>query len=285
MTIRRDVPEGDYHADGTHLSASAAKTLLGHRPPDSTAALEFGSLVHMLLLEPERFEREYCPLNAAEVGLKADGTRADNPTNTNAWKRAVAKAKAEGLKVVAAEDVERGRAMVEAVKAHPTAGRLVDLATDREISLYGVERETGAQIRGRLDLLGPGFVADLKTIGDATPTKFGATAHAFGYHISAANYLNLCAQNNIGVETFAFLLVEKMPTPGGRYRVSVVQLDDEAIAEGARLMTEACRRWLALGHVVDLPDHGDGWHTVSLPPWAYRGGFDTYDELTEEVSA
>jgi phage recombination protein Bet len=46
---------------------------------------------------------------------------------------------------------------------------------------------------------------------------------------------------------FAFINVEKEPTPGGVHRVSVTHLPEHAIDLGRRLMGEACQRWLALG--------------------------------------
>lgn len=276
--------EAEYFGDTTHLSASGAKILLGHRPPRDSWALQFGSLVHMMLLEPERYDRECVTLDADTIGVKADGSKADNPTMTGAWKRAVAQASADGLKVVAQADADRARAMVEAVRKHPTAGALIAAASDFELSAYGVNEATGAPIRGRLDLLGPGFIADLKTIGNADPAEFGRTAAAFGYHVSAANYWELAAQNGHHVEAFAFILAEKEPTPGGEHRVSVCQLTGEALAEGSRLMAEACRRWLDNDKRVDLPALGDGFHTVDLPPWAYRSSTPEYDEIQGDAA-
>jgi hypothetical protein len=43
-------------------------------------------------------------------------------------------------------------------------------------------------------------------------------------------------------------------------------------------MAEACRRWLDLGR-VELPQYGEGFFTVDLPPWAYRAGATTYEEI------
>lgn len=268
--IRRGVPEVEYHGDTTHLSASAAKILLGKRPPVSKWELEFGRIVHALLLEPERYERDFAVLDPAVVGVKVDGTPAGNPAATKAWKEAVNRAAAEGKAMVSPGDDQRAKAMVEAVMAHPTAATLVNYAHDRELSVYGSNPETEAPVRGRFDLSGGGYIADLKTCGDASPANFSRTCHTFGYHVSAANYLDLAAGNDMSADVFAFINVEREPTPGGVHRVSVIELDPRAVTEGRRLMAEACQRWLDLGRVVDLPGYGDGIHTVDLPPWAYR---------------
>jgi PDDEXK-like domain of unknown function (DUF3799) len=276
-----DLPEAEYHADQTTLSASGAKVLLGKRPPAESDALSFGTLVHVAILEPERLS-EYVALDAAAIGVKGDGTPALNPTMTAAWKKAVAEAETDGRTVIDQNDLDRAKAMAAAVFAHPMARRILDLATGAEVSAY-TDHPTGARVRARYDLLGP-VIADIKTTRDANPKRFGKTADAFGYHISAANYLDIAAACDLDVTGFAFVNVEKEPTPGGEYRVSVTDLTPNAIDLGRRLMAEGCLRWLALGKRIDLPTYGDGFTTVDLPPWAYNNIPNTPDPIWEEAS-
>jgi hypothetical protein len=262
-----DLDEAKYHADETTLSASGAKVLLGRRPPSPDSdALRFGSLVHICVLEPDRLD-EYAVLDPEKIGLKADGTAAATPTATAAWKTAVADAEKAGKTVILPADLARAQAMAAAVREHPTASRVIAMATDYELSAYA-DHPTGARVRARFDLAGP-VVGDLKTSRNADPRVFGKTAYDLGYHISAANYLDIAAACGMDPVGFAFINVEKEPTPGGAHRVSVTELDPTAIDLGRRLMAEACRRWLALGKRIDLPSYGDGFTTVDLPPWAY----------------
>jgi hypothetical protein len=280
VTVVPNLDEATYHADPNSLSASGAKVLLGKRPPSADSeALKFGTLVHVAVLEPERLE-EYVPLDAEKIGVKGDGTPALNPTMTAAWKKAVAEVEADGKIAVARTDMLRAFDMSAAVLAHPTAKRIIDQATDRELSCYA-DHETGARVRARFDLAGP-IIGDIKTTRDANPARFGRTAHDFGYHISAANYLDIAAACGMEPIAFAFLNVEKEPTPSGEHRVSVTELSAAAIDLGRDLMAEACRRWLALGKRIDLPGYGDGFTTVDLPPWAYH---DRPTEPLEEPAA
>lgn len=264
----RDLDENTYHAATDSLSASGAKTLLGKRPPSSdTDALSFGRLVHTVILEPNKLDA-YAVLDPDIIGVKADGTKADNPTATKAWKDAVFKAKRDGLTIVAPATLAKAEAMAEAVRNHPEAGRLLAAATDHEISAYA-EHPSGALVRARFDLIGPGYIADIKTTRDADPDNFGRSMHAFGYHISAANYLDVARANGLDVDRFDLICVEKEPTPGGDYRVSVLEIHPDAIDLGRELMAEACKRWLALGKRVDLPHYGDDRHVIDLPAYAY----------------
>lgn len=271
------IPEAEYHDDTETLSASGAKILLGKRPPADSEALRFGTLVHVAVLEPDRLA-EYVALDAEKIGVKADGTPAQNPTMTAAWKRAVAEAEADGHTVIAQADLDRALAMREAVMAHHSARRVIEQATDRELSAYA-DHPTGARVRCRFDLAGP-IIGDLKTTRDADPRHFGRTAYDLGYHISAANYLDIATACGMEPVAFAFINVEKDPTPGGEHRVSVTELCLPAIALGRSLMAEACRRWLSLDKHIDLPGYGDGFTTVDLPNWAY----DT-EPTTEEHAA
>jgi hypothetical protein len=274
MTITKpglvfDLDENTYHADTTTLSASGAKTLLGNRPPSPDSdALHFGSLVHTVILEPHKLDT-YAVLDPDEIGVKANGDRADNPTATKAWKDAVFAAKRDGLTVIAPKMLAKARALAAAVKKHPEAGRLLAAATGHEVSAYA-DHPSGARVRARFDLIGPGFIGDIKTTRDADPENFGRSMHAFGYHISAANYLDIARANGLEVDRFDLICVEKEPAPGGDYRVSVLEIHPDAIDLGRQLMAEACARWLALGKRVDLPSYGDDRHLIDLPGWAYE---------------
>lgn len=268
-----DLDESAYHADQTTLSASGAKVLLGKRPPSSDSeAMRFGTLVHVAILEPERL-REYAPLDASKI-RKADGSVPTNPTMTAEWKRLVAEAEADGMRVVTKADAMRARAMADAVMAHPTARSIVEMADDRELSAYA-DHPTGARVRARFDLSGP-VIADIKTSRDADPTRFGRIAHDYGYHVSAANYLDIAEACGLRARAFYFINVEKQPTLAGEHRVSVTELEPDAINLGREQMAEACRRWLALGKRVDLPAYPDGIQTVDLPAYAY---FEDEEEL------
>lgn len=281
--IVRDLSETAYHRDTEALSASGAKVLLGKRPPaQDSAALLFGRLVHVIILEPNRLhtfpeDSGFVLLDPKKVGLTKEGKEAASPKQTTAWKDKVAEVEKSGRRVM---DIDAWRAMVtkaeavaEAVHNHPEASRLLAAAVEREVSMYA-EHPTGAPVRGRLDLLGPDFIADVKTCRDADPKRYDRVIDGLMYHVSAANYIDIARANGLTVDEFLFICVETEPTLGGEYRVSVLELHEDAIDKGRDLMADACERWLANGRVIDLPDYGDGRHVVDLPPWAYDNDFE-----------
>jgi hypothetical protein len=270
MTTRliRNLPESDYHSDATTLSASGAKVLLGRRPPSPDSdALAFGRLVHIVLLEPWRLD-EYVDLDPDIIGVKKDGTKASNPRNTDAWREAVFKAEQAGLTLLDAGTLAHAQALAAAVRNHPEAGRLLAAAAETEVSAYA-DHPSGARVRARFDLIGPGFIGDIKTCRDGDPENFGRVINNLMYHVSAANYVDIARANGLTVDAFVLICVEKEPTPGGDYRVSVMELHPDAISKGRELMAEACKRWLSLGKRIDLPSYGTERHVVDLPPYAY----------------
>lgn len=266
LGLHDNIPDADYRA-AEGLSASEAKVLLGKRPPAPSPALALGTLTHVATLEPHKLDA-YVALDADRIGLKADGTPAAVPTMTQAWKRAVAEAEQDGKIVVAQSDYDHALRMAEAVNNHRAARQVLDLCTRREVSGWA-EHPSGVLVKGRIDLLGVGIVADLKTTQDANPDWFGKTCADFLYHVSAAMYADIAIAAGETVESVLFINVEKAPTPGGEYRVSVVELEPAAVDLGRERIAEACRRWLALNGRVDLPTYGDDIQLVDLPMWAY----------------
>ena len=263
-----DLDDATYHADAETLSASGAKVLLGKRPPAPDGdALLFGRLVHTVILEPHKLDT-YAVLNADVIGVKADGSKADNPTATKAWKDAVFEAKRDGLTVISGQTLAKAQSLAAAVQAHPEASRLLTAATATEVSAYAMH-PSGVMVRARFDAICPESVIDIKTTRDADPENFGRLMHAYGYHVSAANYLDIARANGLTVDRFDLIAVEKDMTPGGEYRVSVLEIHPDAIDKGRELMAEACARWLALGKRVDLPSYGGDRHVIDLPFYAY----------------
>lgn len=229
-----------YHAEAEHLSSTRLKKALPekYREGDLSApALAFGTLVHEVVLEPHLLDR-YTVLDAAKIGLKADGTPAQNPTMTSAWKRAVAEAEAEGRTVVAAEDWDRAHRMAEAIRAHGEANEILHEGEGAyELSAFVADGDT--KIKARFDRLIPGGIVDLKT----TSAKPGERSLKrvtvdYLYHLSAAHYLTVADLLGLDVETFTLVYVGK----DAPHYVSVTDLASDLIDEGRDLRTLALDR-------------------------------------------
>lgn len=252
----------DYHAQSEWLSSSMLKALLPERYKQggSQEALDFGTLFHTAVLEPDLLTH-YVALDADTIGLKADGTPAQNPTMTAAWKKAVAEVEQDGKQVITQADLDRALAMRDAILRHETAA---DLLFHRE----GTAEESafavvdGVPCRARFDRRISGAIVDLKS----TSTKPGKDAIAravidYGYDLSAAHYLAVAEELDLDVEGFGFVFVSKTEP----YYVTVCDLDAAFLARGRALRELAIERHLNRAAAYE---GASGYLTLNCPRWA-----------------
>lgn len=235
--IYPNISNNDYHNQTDWISSTNLKYLLPERynqpPQTATRALDFGSLVHSLILEPDTITDTYTILDPHTVGVKADGTPADNPTATSAWKTAVAGVAAAGRVMVTTDEWDQAQSMRDAVYAHPTAAALFDLEGQNELS--GFADVDGVKCRARFDRVAPGVIIDLKTTSSRPGSwNLRNTVRSFGYHLSAAHYLRVAAELGFDGSTFVLVFVEKVAP----FRVSVCEF-----GAGSELLDDGFRQW------------------------------------------
>jgi hypothetical protein len=214
--------------------------------PKYSDAFTLGTAAHSLILEDD---------TTGIVTVEADNWL------TKAAKEAKAAALAEGKQPLLNKEWVQVQAMRDAVMAHPKA-RAMFRNHRAEESVFWQEFD-GVMLKCRPDAWKPGLLVDLKTTVDADPRQFGSTAYKFGYHQSAAHYID-------GVKTvtgeelpFHFVLVEKTAP----YLVSVVELDEEAITAGRALNDRAKRIYAECTASGNWPGY-PATDPVSLPMWA-----------------
>ena len=217
----------DYHRDEA-LGSTSLKTLATKTPahyqydkahPKSSDAFTLGTAAHSLILE-----NDWASIVVVE---------SDNWT-TKAAKEAKAAALAEGKQPLLTKEWIQAQAMRDAVMRHPQARKLFR-GHKAEQSVFW--DEGGQMSKCRPDAWQPGMLVDLKTAASADPNEFGKVAHSFGYHQSAAHYIDGVKAATGETLPFRFVLVEKTAP----YFVSVVELDPEAIDIGRQLNERAKR--------------------------------------------
>lgn len=258
-----DLPEDVYHADrhlaptlGRSLSSSGAKTLLDcparfawqREHPVVKDAYDFGSVAHTLLLG---LGEDIVVIDAADW-------------RTNAAKAERDAAREAGRVPILVGDYARAVALVDAVRAHPVAGRIFDPLKGRpERSLYWIDPATGITCRGRLDWEMSNAIVDLKTAVTAAPQRFSRSLVDYGYALQAAWY-----QDGYEVLTgerlpFVHVVVEKEPP----HLVAVYQVDADALAYGADRAAEARALYAECESADEWPGYSTDIELVSLPGW------------------
>lgn len=251
--IYAGVPNADYHADPA-LGSTSLKTLATRTPahwkwerenPVRKDVYDIGTLAHGRILE-------------GDASLHAV---IDVPDKLgNKWKIPAGEAKAKGLIPVTAKEWAGIEAMRDAVMDHPVASKLLT-GHRAEVSVFW--DEDGLTLKCRPDAWKPGLLIDLKTTRSADPNDFGKTAHEFGYHQSAAHYIDGVKAATGEELPFHFVLVEKTEP----YLVSVVELDIEAINIGRQLNDRAKRIYRECVETSTWPGYPNA-DLVSLPMWA-----------------
>lgn len=259
------IPDTVYHADRASLSSSGAKKLLPpscpalfkhgqDNPQENKAVFDIGKVAHKMIL------------GVGEKVVRVDA--ADWKTKAAQDKRKEAYA-AGHIPLLKAE-VDAAQRMAGAAYEHPLAAALLAEGTP-ELSGYWHHTETGARLRFRPDWLtelanGRVTIVDVKTSTSASPQEFSSSAAKFGYAMQRAWYCEgLRALEIADDPAFLFVVVDKNPP----HLVSVVTLDDEAIAYGQRQMRRAINTYAECVEKNDWPGWPDNVHTISLPRWAY----------------
>lgn len=242
------------------------KWVIDHPEPPKPA-WDFGELVHGLLLGDAR---EVVVLDPAVHGLKADGTPASSPASTATWKAEVEKARANDAVPVHIDDHAKAVAMVERVRAHPSAGPLFEDG-HAEQRLRVQDPYTGVMLSGRADWLtmigGRVWIVDYKTAGSAHPRVFARKAADFNYHLQGAWYRALVRLLGMDDDPEVVFVVQEKDEP---YPLSVVRLDPQAMRLGEIRMREAIDLYAWCQLRDEWPSYNPDIETVSLPGWAYR---------------
>jgi len=256
-------PAAEYHAREA-MSASGAKKMLRSpqhyrlmrdTPSEPTAPMQFGTVVHAGVLEPDTFGEVVAI--APEVNKRSKDGKAE-------WE-AFGAANA-GRIILSAEDHRRALACIAAVRAHPAASKLLD-GGEREISLYWQDGRYNVPCKARYDAFNQGGVVDLKTTQDASPEAFGRSCATFLYHAQAAMYLSAGEHAlNATPRFFAFICVESEPP----HAVACYVLPSAAILAGGVLINIALERYAAALAAAEWPGYPQTIDTLPFPKWALK---------------
>jgi exodeoxyribonuclease VIII len=230
-----------YHA------AHVAKTL----PRESTDAMDQGSALHALVLEPETFDRLY-------VAQTWDGRTKEGKAEAE---------KHTGKVVLSRSQAAAVHGMAVSIHALPEFARCYDARLAVEEELYWTDAETGIPLRAKPDLVcrlgGMLALVDLKSTSDATADGFARSAEKLRYHLQAAHYLaGYEAVHGERPSTFAFAVVES----SAPHLAAMYPMDPEWIAAGESLrrsLLAQLRECMDTNRWPGLPAQ-----TITRPRWA-----------------
>lgn len=246
-------------------------------PPREESVEHFlvGSLVHQMILEPEK------PLPGIVVQPE---TYPDEKGSAKKWTYAATYCKTwrnnqrrAGLMVVTQDTLDTITGCVDAIAGHPTASRYLRRGHS-ELSIYRRYEAPAGEImlRSRLDHVPEGnSLVDIKTVaqaGDAEPSRFRDIAERLGYDMQAAMYLDAwntlpeeCRPDGWETKTcFVFIVVEKV----WPFLVSLVYLEPASIEIGRREYLDRANAIAEACHTGRWPDYPE--QPVGVQPSKWR---------------
>lgn len=265
------LPAHQYHADRDALSCSLMKPLLvspAHFQAGLAAcekpspAKTFGSMLHLLLLQPELAGQELAVYpGIAEArskpfaefsALHVDKLVTDEPTFANA-RRLVQKV---------SDTKYKGRPL----------GRFIEEAIP-EATIYFTEPTTGLRMRVRLDILHPDISFDLKSTRHAGARAFARDAVDLDYDLQAFMYsLGRCLFEGTEVpKPFVFIAAENAEP----FSVSTLSASSAFMGNGStkfQACAAAFKACTATNYWPDLSCDGE----LEIEPWqqySYKSGW------------
>lgn len=235
-------------------------------PSDCSKAMDFGTLVDCLLLEPETFAARFWTIPATYT--KTDKTVGEWTLQSKTCRAALEAATATGTVAVKQCQVEAAKSIVGAVRGHRTASTWLD--GKYQVTIVWKDHETGILCKGRPDIFRADRIVDLKSTEDPLPGAFSRTCNNFKYHVQAAMYSlgTRCAETGKYPESFdlpfSFIACESEAP----FDVVCYDMDLESLDAGKILFQEAIRKYADCVSSKQWPGYSDYAEPLSIPMWA-----------------
>ncbi|PHM70373.1 PD-(D/E)XK nuclease-like domain-containing protein [Xenorhabdus sp. KJ12.1] len=221
---------------------------------EKTKALDMGTALHCLLLEPDEFSNRF--IEAPPFNRR-----------TNAGKQEEQEFQKEcadtGKIIMDYEQHRKLKIIRDSAMAHPTAKSLLEIDGKSECSIYWEDSTTGILCRSRPDRLVENhhWIVDVKTTADIN--RFDKTAYDYRYHVQGAFYSDGYKEIIGETPTFAFIVVSTTVNCG-RYPVRTYIMTEQAKSAGRA----AYQRNLATYAECLRTDEWPGLRELSLPYYA-----------------
>lgn len=235
-------------------------------------AFIIGGAVHMLTLEPEIFYDNYVV-----------GPEADKRTKKGREEHEAFLADVGGRKIIPYTDWDTIQGISFTCKHHKSGGPMIG-TTRKEVVYIWEEETTGMMMKAKADMVGDGFIMDLKTTKDADLNTFAKSIANFRYHMQAAIYLDgHHACTGEGIEDYRILAAEKV----GTFEVGLYKLPKKLIADGHLKFVEYLALYKALSkkpksgrvvwsnggpvEIIRRPGYNnDEMVEIDIPAWGYE---------------
>lgn len=240
-----------------------------------TDAIKFGRMYHEFILEPSEFEKNYFVLDDRKVVEELSATY-KNPRATDlykAWFMDEIGKQTSGAEIITLGEYQMMCDMRDQLLKHKFVRYLLK-ASEKEVSAYGMI--DGVLTKGRFDMFleRKRWIADLKTLKDASESGIVSYLKNYDGHLQPAIYTLLAEQylGNGMPWKFFWIGQEKVPP----YAVGIYKASPQVIAvglhEGGLLLQEHkfCTENNQYDGYEAFVDNEFGIREISLPAYAIK---------------
>lgn len=195
---------------------------------EQTASMERGSAVHSLVLGG--------PPVLFFPGIRR-GKAWDDFEATNS-----------GAIIVTEKEHAKAQAMAKAVRENPIAKQVLEGLREVEVNWTFL----GRACKSHVDVVGNGYVTELKTAQCSEPSRFMWQAIRYNYHAQLAFYDEAVRSSGLGDPLAQYVVVVESSAP---HVVTTLRLTDRALEKGRRVYRLWFERLLACEHSGDWPGY------------------------------
>lgn len=195
---RENLPDEQYHKDKSAVNFSSlkhidksnfafAQSYWGKQKPP-TAAMKFGTLAHMAILEGEKFRSKYVVMPEF-TGYTGDGKLSANSKDAKDKRAKWIMEQPKGAIIVTEEEREKLFNMIDSVLSNEKAVQILSSGKP-EIAGYWQDKKTGLNLRMKADFLSfdLGVLVDVKTCQDVRWEFFRKSVENYRYDIQIMMY-------------------------------------------------------------------------------------------------
>ncbi len=227
------------------------------REPVSSSSLEFGTMFHCAVLQPERFDDWFV--------VMPDGLDRRTKEGKQLW----ADIQASGKDPVRIGDWERQVKMAAKIRELPD---FVDILANNPIFEGCVYTKSA---RAKFDIFVPpctrwprGLIADIKTAKDSSPLWFGRDACRLGYHIQAAHYIDTVREGLGLLDDPEFMIFASEKTEP--FLAAPYLLGDELVHLGRKDAAVAIDKIILALETNVWPGYHTQAEALEFPDWAFE---------------
>jgi hypothetical protein len=268
-----------------------SKYVLGNQVEPTKAMLD-GQMIHMALLEPDKFQNQYVVADDRALYLETVTdiktrieSNGDKPVKgkkedlirqlleiepaAKIWEVYMQQLNESGKKIISQDDFKKCQRIIEEVKKHEWLKRIPE-SRSNEISGYWVH-PSGVHITFRLDCLffGKGnrpVIVDVKKARDASPTEFAKAIWNNKLYIQAAVYVDAVRAITGSEPLYCWAVVEDTEP----YCIEVYSADDGMLGAGNAVYTKLLNKYVECYQTNKWNGYTDGKvNPIALPHWAF----------------